>query len=101
MHSAAWSASPENSSDGSSPQTSSSPACSVASFSVCGLRLRASRWSAMRRDRIVCIHALNSPTDLPSNADAIALNIASEATSSTSEGGSFRRARFTSTSQYP
>ena len=53
----------------------------------------------MRRDRIVCIHALNSPTDLPSNADAIALNIASEATSSTSEGGSFRRARFTSTSQ--
>ena len=53
----------------------------------------------MRRDRIVCIHALNSPTDLPSKADAIALKTASEATSSTSEGGSFRRARLTSTSQ--
>ena len=68
---------------------------------VAGRRLRASKWSAMRRLRIVCSQLRNSPTERPSNAEASALIIASAATSSTSASGSLRRARPMSVSQYP
>jgi hypothetical protein len=66
---------------------------------VRGLRLRDSRWSAIRRLKIVWSQLRNSPIDLPSKADAMALATASPATFSASAEGSFSRARFTRLSQ--
>ena len=66
---------------------------------VAGRRLRASRWSAIRRLRMVFSQLRNSPTERPSNAEPRALIVASAATSSTSASGSLSRARATRASQ--
>src|ERR687895_574868 len=99
-HCRAKSASPSKSTDGSRPHTSSSPWCSLGSSVLSSFCSLASHQSAMRLERIVCSQERNSPTDLPSNADTIALAIASAATSSASASlRSLSRARFTRLSQ--
>ena len=68
---------------GSAPHTSSSPACSLGRIVSFGRRSARLKKSTAVRSTIVCSQLRNSPTELPSNAAAIALTSASCARSST------------------